>query len=178
VAAHRPSTSSLPVSSTFLDQLPVPLRPVSALLLLLLLGSFLHHFRFISCAIFLYLCSRVFAPCSHILNGLSLASLSRPLLVFPLGFPPLHFPPPFTAHSFAVAAVLYTRTYRAAASASVGLLAQFCFPFSISTSISPARLQLLLPISLLQIIYIARVCVGTLVNSLACFMALLGVRLP
>lgn len=38
-----------------------------------LAAFFLHHFRFISCAIFLYLCRRVFAPCSHVLNGLSLA---------------------------------------------------------------------------------------------------------
>lgn len=30
------------------------------------LGSFLRHFRFISCAIFLYLCTRVFAPCCHV----------------------------------------------------------------------------------------------------------------
>lgn len=45
--------------------------PLSATSGLCVKESFLHHFRFISCAIFLYLCSRVFAPCSHVLNGLS-----------------------------------------------------------------------------------------------------------
>lgn len=88
--------------------------------------------------------------------------------------------PPFTAPFILRLQLLCIRIQLQFSSVQFGSVSDclhgFVSPFSIS--IFTGRLQLLLPISLLQIIYMPRVYVGTLVNSLACFMALLGVRSP
>lgn len=115
--------------SAFGVPLPVPLRPLSVL----------HHFRFISCAIFLYLCSRVFAPCTHIRDGLSLASLFRPLLVFPLGFSSQFYrlspPPSFCGCSCSVYVYSFSSVQFSSVQFRIActvLFPHFPFPFSLA----------------------------------------------